>query len=99
MEPGDILLAEAREVDGVDLFGTTESETHLRMDIWNRRHPHQLRSRTYFRHRVYRLKITALSAAMNENSATLERAPSSNVQASPFFFTGRVSTPIILASG
>jgi hypothetical protein len=24
MEPGDIFLAEAREVDGVDLFGTVE---------------------------------------------------------------------------
>ena len=58
VKPCDVLLAEAREVTSIDLFGTTGSGMRSRVYACNPWRSHRPRSRTCFLHRAYRLGTT-----------------------------------------
>ena len=97
MKPGDILLAEAGEVDGVDLFGIVEIRNALAPRI---KGTHiSLEAELVFGIRPVDWRSNEISVTMNRSLENSGHALSSNIQDSPFFFSARVSTPIILASG
>jgi len=58
MKPGDVFLAEAREVTGVDLFGTAGSGTRSRVQTWNLWGLHRPQTRSCYRNRACRLGTT-----------------------------------------